>query len=66
MPRMNNKGVDLLRDPIDRAQKMMEDQNESIAASLMPDRPNPTIKWLHDRGITLKELHKTPHLGIGD
>ena len=58
MPNMNDKGVDLLRDPIDRAQKMMEDQNESIAASLIPDRTDPTVQWLHDKGLTLKEMNE--------
>ena len=51
---------DLIRDPIDLAVKLSQEQVEKMVAEFQRGGMKPTTQFLHDRGITLKDILNPP------
>jgi len=55
--RLRNNEVDLLNSPGELALKRMGEQVDWAVDQLKkPERLRPATKWLHDKGLTLKDI----------
>ena len=56
---IKNRTTDLLRDPIRRAEELYKTQLSSAIEQVSPKQGlSPAAKWLHNEGITLKEIRE--------
>jgi hypothetical protein len=56
---IKNRTTDLLRDPIRRAEELYKTQLSSAIEQISPKQGlSPTAKWLHNHGLTLKEMRE--------
>ena len=57
MPRIDPRRTDLVNAPLEQAERLAAEEAQRIYDMLVPrTRLRPTTQWLHDRGITLKDL----------
>ena len=57
MPKRSPR-IDLVNGPILRAEERLTHQTEVISEALVPRTARPAVKWLHDHGMTLKEVQE--------
>ena len=59
MPRLHNQDLDPLKTPLERAERMFQEQLDAAIETIVPKRRDLFIETLHDAGLSLKGLRET-------
>jgi hypothetical protein len=56
MPKLHSQDIDPLNTPMEIAEKMFSEQLSAAIDIIVPNRPDPLVRRLHESGLTLKDF----------